>query len=482
LLVLAALAAALPVSCTLLQSKFTECETPADCASRGDNFVCENNFCVPLPPSCKYIGSQSGKAVTFGCLQPRTNQDGTVGAWGPTWERLVELVVNQVNSQHNGIGGTPVRVIACDTNSKTDVARDLALYMIDAGVSAIFSDGSGETIAEAAVTVPANVLLMSGASTSPAITFLKKTMPDAGPGALPLVWRTTPSDALQAPIIARVILGDTSVGVGDVGPFLRDGGASSLDAGSIPVVAVLQRDDSYGNGLYSSFQSTYPAAYVRGPCLFAPGGDVTSALTQCAGYNADVVVIIGFPNETSNLLKGAAAFPSLSNDTRWFFTQGGLYSGIFSEPNQAPLRRAIGTAPAAENPQLFLAAAVLYADYQQQYNETPGLVVDFANMYDAAMLVMIAAEAASSEGSLNGTKLAEKLVRVSADAGSIALTRANYTQLTMALSSGASVNIEGASGKLDFDNVTAEAPANMQVWTIADGGFVTLKVVDPQGL
>src|SRR5207302_10878454 len=133
-------------------------------------------------------GAQNDPALPFGLLLPKTNQDGTVGAWGPTWEKIVQLVATQINTTvGTGIHGTPVRFISCDTQSQSNIAANLAEYMIDAGVSAIISDGSGETIAEAALTVPANVLLLSGAATSPGITFLPKTLPNS---SIPLVWRT----------------------------------------------------------------------------------------------------------------------------------------------------------------------------------------------------------------------------------------------------------------------------------------------------
>jgi hypothetical protein len=48
-----------------------------------------------------------------------------------------------------------------------------------------------------------------------------------------------------------------------------------------------------------------------------------------------------------------------------------------------------------------------------------------------------------------------------------------------ALEAGLDIQISGASGSLDFDKATGEAPAQIEVWAIADGGFVTLAVINP---
>jgi len=309
-------AAVMPlVGCTLLFKSYNECDKTADCATRGSNFVCQSSYCIPLPEGCHYLGAQDGDAVTFGLLMPQTNKDGSVHAWGPTWEKLVDLVATQINPPNQtGVGGTPVRFISCNTGSDTIKAAALASFMItDAGVSAIIGDGSGETLAELAVTVPANVLLMTGAATSPALTSAKKTL--TADGGVPLLWRTTPSDALQAPVIAKVLLGQIDAGA-SVGVFSPDGG--------VPFVAVFERNDSYGQGLVDSFKAIYPSGFATAPCLFTPSGDVTSAVSMCSGFTPDVVLAIGFADDVSNLINKSASFPQLSSAPRWFFTQGGL--------------------------------------------------------------------------------------------------------------------------------------------------------------
>jgi branched-chain amino acid transport system substrate-binding protein len=140
------------------------------------------------------------------------------------------------------------------------------------------------------------------------------------------------------------------------------------------------------------------------------------------------------------------------------------------------LEGARGTAPATATN----TAAFQWFDQQfvHAYGQDP---LNVANTFDAAMLPAVAAGfATQANRSLDGPTLAKALTMVSDPSGmSIPLDPLNFNMATSELASGSAINIEGASGPLDFDPSTGEAPGAIEVWTVADGGFSTLAVVSP---
>ncbi len=104
-----------------------------------------------------------------------------------------------------------------------------------------------------------------------------------------------------------------------------------------------------------------------------------------------------------------------------------------------------------------------------------------SNAFDAAMLVALAAQAATAPGStLDGTHMAQALMHVSYTAGKVVpLDPEHFTLAASEVAGARDINVEGASGHLDFDPSVGEAPAAVEVWKIVDGGVVTDKVVTP---
>lgn len=440
------------LACRCVMGPLEDCPRGFEC---GPDLVCQAGLCVTMPAGCATLGHPATPSVTLGVLLPLTNRDGSPGQWGPSWLRAIRLAVDELNPPvRNGIRGLPITLLVCDTQSDSKLAAERARYFVQLGVQAILSDGSAETIAEAAVTVPSEVLLLSGASTSPEISDLPDRSASSGVG---LVWRTTPSDVFQARVIAREI-------------------ASRWGS---PKVAVLERDDPYGQGLLNEFGRAYSPAPFQA-FAYLPGADITGTLAAVAAYRPQVVVVIGFPNDVIAIVNGAGAVAELRTAT-WFFTQGAKFSTLFTSVREPQmLEGAFGSAPAAAPPDS--PAALWFRPlYAQRYNESPESVVDLANVFDAAMLAALAAHRALAAGPLRGDQMALALARVSAADGGqvIPLDPPHFNAASSALDRGESINIEGASGALDFDNGVGEAPADIEVWRILDGGFSTLRIVKP---
>jgi branched-chain amino acid transport system substrate-binding protein len=102
-----------------------------------------------------------------------------------------------------------------------------------------------------------------------------------------------------------------------------------------------------------------------------------------------------------------------------------------------------------------------------------------SNSFDAAMLLAIAAQWATGPGStLDGVHMATALTHVSSGQ-LVPLDPAHFTVAASEMAAGRDINVEGASGHLDFNPTTGEAPAAIEVWRVADGGFTTEAVVTP---
>ncbi|HVE81866.1 MAG TPA: ABC transporter substrate-binding protein [Myxococcales bacterium] len=460
------------VSCSLLVGGFKECETETDCASRvtdggAFNYICSTGYCLPIDRRCTILGPKTGDAVVWGAIWPKTLTTGAPHQWGPSWERAIELLINELNPPvRTGIQNRPIRVYSCDSQSNNTTAADLASYLVNTvKVPVIISDGSGETIAESRITIPAGVLLVAGAATSPELTNLADAAPDGG--SVGMVWRTTPSDALQAPIIARQILGDAGT--------------------PVPKVFVFARDDAFGQPLASLFSASYPQALADGgpakATYFINPNDlstVTPALNQAEAFGPNIMVVIGFPAELVAIINGTASHPGLSSAS-WFFTQNAKFPALFTQVDGGvPIQGARGTSPSAgydnSEPSLFFRPK-----FEQTYSTLFNSVVDLSNVYDAAFLVALATDYSyTRDGNANGVRMAEAFTRFSSDAGRlISLVPSRFSEGISELAANREINVEGASGHLDFNNVTGEAPADYEVWKIVGTNFVTQYTVSP---
>ena len=122
---------------------------------------------------------------------------GSLSEFGPPLRNSIELAADHVN-RAGGVGGASMVIISRDTAVNPVQGVDGAKGLVDVEnvVAIIGALSSGVTIAVAqSVTVPQETLLISGASTAPSITVLEDN---------DFVFRTTPSDASQGVVLARV--------------------------------------------------------------------------------------------------------------------------------------------------------------------------------------------------------------------------------------------------------------------------------------
>ncbi|MFY0564555.1 ABC transporter substrate-binding protein [Archangium lansingense] len=438
-----------------------ECETSADCES---DQVCVQQFCLPLPAGCLAdpYGSTEADAIRMGALFPlHTSPEPGASLDESDVQGLnaALLALDEVNQRT--LNGKKIALFFCDTGSSKDVAEKQARWLVDdKKVAAILTAGSSQTLAAADVTIPAGVLTMSYSASSPELT----VKPDTNGGSVGLLWRTSPSDAIQGSVIANL---------------LRT--RSDLFGGTIPSkVGILYVEDQYGQGLsniISEQLNTGPTRVANRTFLYQRGGDVKVVLDSLdMTYDPDVTVLIGFADDATAILKEASTRTNLKreNGHRWFFSDSVKDSTVLADSLAASQARAFyGTAPAQGTGQAF---STFSARFNDKYKKDPAGYAYTSNAYDAMYLLALSASySLSTTNAVTGVKMAEALTRVSSGSSSTntQLTNSNFTYLAAELAANRPINVEGASGPLDFDS-NGETRAPVELWQVGDSGFVTI--------
>jgi branched-chain amino acid transport system substrate-binding protein len=142
------------------------------------------------------------------------------------------------------------------------------------------------------------------------------------------------------------------------------------------------------------------------------------------------------------------------------------------------LQGALGTAPAQ-------GAGTPYPTFRDAYllrfTSNPNNYSFTSHSYDAMYLVgLVASYAAGGGRTLDGRTMAEGMGKIVSTGPALNLEPSQFSALRNAITSGASINVEGNSGHLDFI-ADAGAPFSLiEEWRIeADGGFSTVTLIDP---
>ncbi len=432
-----------------------ECETSTDCAGEQ---VCTQGFCLPLPTGCgKLYGSTDVNAIQMGALFPLTTSTAPGAGIDESDEQALNaalLALDEVNQR--GVGGKQISLHVCDTSGDAERTKTQATWLVnEKKVTAVLTAGSSQTLTAATVTLPKNVLTMSYSGSSTELT----SVADTNGGSVGLLWRTAPSDAIQGRVIANKLLTD------------------SAKFGTPAKVAILYVDDPYGQGLYyivsDRLNKASPVKPNRG-ISYARRGDVKAAVAQLNQYAPDVTVLVGFADDVANIIKEASAQPNLkrypTGRHRWFFSDSVKDSAVLSNPEvYGEIQDFYGTAPAQGTG---LAFSAFRDRFSGKYGKSPEGYAYTSNAYDAMYLMALgAAYSQSTTNAVTGPKMAEALAKVSSTAGE-ATPINSFNSLATELVAGRSVNVEGASGKLDFDT-NGEAPAPVELWQVRNNQFVT---------
>lgn len=509
-LLTALLVGSLASSCSfLVDSNSVQCESDAECADRGGAFtdtVCRENACVPAgggacttsqqcidfndgtPAAC--IEGECVVLVTADCtiVEPAEalGDDNTIyfGWMGPLvgdfqslgvpMQQAVQLALEEIGQGANGIPGgsgggrRKLAMVAChdldagDDEPEVPASVRAATHLVeDVKVPLIFGPAfSGITLDTATeITVPGGVMILSASATSPLITGLDDD---------DLVWRTAPSDAIQSIPLALL--------VEQVETRIRE--EQMLNPTDDITLAVATKGDAYGQGLFNALQDTLvfngKSAADNGNNFVAvsyddpaenPNFDFSGVVQTIVDEEPHIVLPLGTNEAITGVLDGIeAAWPTAGSPPprpEYLLPDGGRLDELLASAADEDLRQRVqGTVPGFKGT-VYNQFALRF---KQRFGDDPGTFAE--NAYDSGYLAAYAI-LAGGDGGVSGANMAEGMMNMSdKNAPEIVVGQNQLNDAFNALSGGGSIDFTGASGDLDFDNSTGEAPSNIDIWCI----------------
>jgi branched-chain amino acid transport system substrate-binding protein len=412
---------------------------------------------------------KNDNAVLVGSLAPTTGSDATTGK---PIENAIKLAVGDFEKGANGLPprpGTsarrPIVLVGCDDSNEP--VKAAAHLVDDLGVQAVIGAAfSGVTIKVATdVTIPKGALLVSPSATSVAITSLQ----DNG-----LVWRTSPSDTLQASALALL--------VPQVEATVRQ--EYSIQPATPIKLAIVHKGDAYGAGLADTLQAKLQfngkAALDNGtnylrfdygdPDATPPTTKYAEAITAVLNHKPHILLIFGVNEGVNEIFKPITQqwSGSTGHEPRYLFSDGGLLTELWTTvgSNDKLRKRVLGTVPGTNN-NLFKTFRAAYVT-----SITDGTSPDTfgaAGGYDALYLIAYSVVAAGDKP-LTGANLAEGMKKLVPPGKSVDVGMLNINTTYPDLLAGNSIDFNGASGPLDFDVNTGEAQSDIQIWCLPKDG------------
>jgi serine/threonine protein kinase/ABC-type branched-subunit amino acid transport system substrate-binding protein len=400
------------------------------------------------PVGCGTVyGADGPRALRLGASLPLSVDSG----WKNGDLALVDalrLAVDDINGA-GGVAGRRLALALCDNAGDLTRLKAQARWLMERRhVPVLITSWSSLTLAAANLTVPRGVLVMTADATSPELA----AMPATGEGGVRLLWRTAPSDALQAALAAQLI-------------------ASDRDFATVKRVGVLYQDDLYGQGwagvLRRELLRLRPGVSVQA-IQFPFRGAVDSAVAQLAAVKPDVTVLVSFPLDAARVLNLAARTPGLTraDGNHWLFCDAIKEPSLLTalaHPDEIDgaygIESADGGGPEAASFQTHF-----FSRFQRSANEQAYA----ANRYDAVYLLALGAAWAAGrddKGAITGARIARGLTHLSSGPR-FSLTPEMFPAARAALSAGQSIDVVGASGELDFDEAVGEAHGPVRLWRV----------------
>ena len=321
-----------------------------------------------------------------------------------------ELVVKEINEQGGILGGELTLISADGACDATAAAAADRLINTDNVTAIVGGLCTGETIGGFNGSgLSGNVVFVSPASSAPALTTLDDN---------DLVYRTTPSDALQGEKMAAMLL---AKGINDI--------------------AITYVNNDYGKG----FADSLSAAYTAG------GGTVTANLAHEEGkadYRAELgnlvasqnLVILAYANASGNTVLRQAV--ESGNFTTYVGGDGMVGDDLLNGIDAAAVEGLIATragAPTGEATQVY---ETLANDAGIEANATYA-----PQSYDAAFLLALAIE---KNGSTEREGLSAALRDVASAPGEKILP-GEWEKAKELIAAGTDIDYDGAGGPLDFN-------------------------------
>ena len=351
------------------------------------------------------------------------------------------LAVEQVNAQGGLLGGQELVMPTGDTTcSDASAASNAADRMVNTEeVTAIVGAlCTGATIAAANnAAVPGGVLMVSPASTAPAVTEIDDN---------DLVFRTVPSDAFQGEMLAKLL----------------------LEKG-IDYVAVTYVNNDYGSGLSEAFATAFEGG--GGTIAESLGhednrADYRSELGSLSVSGAETLVVLAYADTSGQTVLRQAYEGGMF--TQYVGADGMVGDSLIEAIGADVLDGMIATRPGSPD----LPGADIFEAAAEEAGYDPSSVFA-AQAYDAAFLIALAIE---QNGSAEREGLSEALRSVSSAPGEVILP-GEWEKAVELIAAGTEINYEGASGTHEFDE-NGDVPGVVVEMVVEDGTFTNKGFVD----
>jgi serine/threonine protein kinase len=440
------------------------CTSNAACTRPGAPAICRPGVgCVALrsrdcEPFADARALASDATVWFGTLFPRTGPD--AAAFGERETNAVELARRdfaQIMSGASAAGtlerARPFGLVACD--DAVDPGR-AANHLVDVGVPAVIGFYSSVEAIDltTSLLLPRRILAIASLNTNPLVT----TVPHP-PGVPRLVWRTTYSSADAAAALSALVAGQLE-------PAVRSAGGEL--AGRAIRVALLRPRNAAGAALSDAFFRTLrfngKTALDNGASYRELTFEAEAPKTspeyarldrELLAFAPDVVLYAG------NAAIVEALFAPLED--HWpRNARRPRYASIALLPKELldfvgtsrdRRRRFFGVTPVGST----AANARLVTHYNETFPDKITLTIDPNASYDAFYLLAYATYAIPRTERVTGERLSRAFGKLVPPGRPIEVGLAGIFDAYAALSKDESIDLTGATGKLDFDLATGEA-------------------------
>ena len=463
-----------PVACT----KHSECVAAFD----EDHLCGKAGECVSaLTTECQQLvwpdNKPSDKVVFLGSVMTTTPPFDTLVV---PLQNAVQLAVEDFNNNTDLPGGYKIAWIACDDKGTLENATAAATHLTDVvGTPAIVGPVFSElVIGLAPHAKTTGTLFMSPTATAKSIS----TLDDDG-----LVWRTISSDVYQANALADRI------------PLMMP---------TPKKVAIMYKDDAYGNGLlmdtYARLMAKAPGIKVAtqkypNPVTLPPDQLMNAYATAIAsawgamGQHPDTIVLIG-TTEVTDLILGFMLAASAENPPpvpRFVVSHGAVPAlpAMVEKAGMPAVQQALiavseGVAPVIFDPMNF---ANFNVRYKIRFNDQEPITASSLS-YDSAMVVMFGMAGVPDGMDIDGKNIAATISRMVDKMGTaVSFGEVMPPALTFIkkarniLVTGGTVDLRGVSGELDFDLKVGEVRTNVLGWGLdPDANDMNVGVLDPK--
>ena len=382
----------------------------------------------------------------------------------PVEYQAMKLALDEVNDS-GGVEGRSFAMVGCGNEELPDIddldgeAANISMteYLTGKiGVSASVGPTSSSESEDAyAVGEPNDALFISPSATSPALTAMDGlACSDEEPG---LFWRTAPPDDLQGRIIAE---------------FLEESGRDR--------VAVIYEEGAYGEGLQVAFSESFSGEVQRQP--YDSAAAIAAYTVDLAASYPEIIFISSSQDEIIaflNVMAGVVA-EGKSPVEGIFLADGAHYESVLEgvkDPAEV-FELVRGTRPTSDTESL--AYETFIAAFSAHYGGDDVQQASFAaHAYDATwMLFYGAAWAVYQESEVRGTTIARGLRQLS-QGSELDIRYTTWNEIRASLEIGQSVDLLGSSGEIDYDPVSCETSAPIEIWEVVpSGGSYEFSTVD----